>query len=190
MNVTKKKWLAITLDSVIKALLVAALVLGLGWSLVQVANWKNEKPVVMANEDGTIKLTADQANIHGPGGARPNLYAGRRNIGWWDNPTQSLLWNIEFEHPGTYRVEIDYALPANLKTDCLLKSPTSTLEFTIKGTGGWDKWKTISPGTLTIHGGDELPIQLIATHIHQPKGVMNFAELRLIPVNLETTNKK
>ncbi|MCP5535020.1 MAG: hypothetical protein H7A51_02170 [Akkermansiaceae bacterium] len=183
MNHAFKKYLTISASFVLKTLLVAVLILGLGWSLMQLAVWKNSKPVVEANADGTITLTADDATIMGSGGAKANLHAGRRNIGWWDHTSQSLEWRVDVREEGNYRVMLDYALPARMKTDCRLKAGGSSLDFSTGSTGGWAKWDTLEAGTIKLKAAKGQLIQLIPTQIHQPAGVMNFAELRLIPTD-------
>ncbi len=82
-------------DSIMKTLLVASFVLLFSWSLVQVAKWKSRKPPIVALADGTLVLNADDAIIQGAGAAKVNLYAGKRNIGWWDNSTQWMEWEVD-----------------------------------------------------------------------------------------------
>ena len=56
---------------------------------------------VHAAADGTITLTPADADPHGnvqaQGGAVPNL-------GYWDNPKDTVTWNVHFDAPGTYAV--------------------------------------------------------------------------------------
>ena len=182
MKSDHKKLFLVTLSSLIKTALVAVLVLGLGWSLVQIAVWKNKKPTVEANSDGSITLTADDANILGAGGAKTNFYAGRRNIGWWDHTSQYLEWKVDIKESATYRVELDYALPANMKTDFSFTAGNEFVNFTTDATGGWDQWKSLTIGAIRLAAGENQTIKLTAEKIYQQEGVMNFAEMRLIPL--------
>ena len=96
MNTSYKTKLMIILSSVGKILLVASLVLIIGWTLVRVAQWKNRKPPVESESDGTSILLADTAEILGTGTARANLFEKKRNIGWWDHTTQWLSWQVNY----------------------------------------------------------------------------------------------
>ena len=178
-----KKHLLVAVSSLVKTALVACLILGLGWTLVQIAAWKNAKPVVEAGEDGSVTLTAADSNILGPGGARLNDYAGKNNIGWWDSSGQSLMWHADIPRSGTYRVELEYSLPSSHTNHFDLTCGDETLSFTTPGSGGWDQWKTMPLGQIKLTKGGGRQITLKPTRMSHSEGVMNFVRLHLQPVD-------
>ena len=148
------------LSSLAKTALVAALVLGTAWSLMRAGEWKSRKPAITAQEDGSFLLTADTAQIMGPGSARANLYAGKRNIGWWDDPKQFLLWTVNIDKSGTYKCELEYALQPGSGTEFQFEASSNTLPFTANSTGGWDKWLTIHVGDIELKKGNNQTLAL------------------------------
>ena len=182
MNVDTKKCLMLALSSIVKVLLIAGLILGLGWGLVQVAIWKTQKPTIKAADDGSLVLSASDATLKGIGGAKVNQFAGKRNIGWWDSTGQWLEWKTDISQAGIYRVELEFSLPGKLTTNFDLICGDQILSFKANGTGGWDKWDTMKSGEINLVAGDGQMITLKATRMSRNEAVLNFVQLRLIPV--------
>ena len=188
MNTSYKTKLILIISSVGKTLLVASLVLSIGWTLVQVAQWKNRKPVVEPESNGTIILLADAAEILGTGSARVEVYAGKRNIGWWDNTTQRLSWRINVAQSGTYRAILEYSLPKGHQTDFQVVISDETLYATAIETGAWDIWDKMDVGIIELTTGKKQSLTMTPIHINR-KGVMNFVSLRLEPDGNKKPNK-
>jgi hypothetical protein len=178
----KKRVLLLLLDSLIKIVLVALLVLITGWGLVRISVWKDRKPVVRADETGQLIFRAVDATILGEGGARYNVFRGVENIGWWDHGTQSLAWELTVQETGTYHVTIVYSLPPSDGTECRLTLGDNVLVGAVEGTGGWDVWKTLSLGKVALSDAENLRLVLSATRTSNA-GVMNLCEIRLHPCN-------
>ena len=75
------------LDILIRTALVAGLVFGVAWGLMQ---WAKHKPTLEADNSGVFHLSAADASIHGPPEIRFNTLRKVKNIGWWDFDTQWL----------------------------------------------------------------------------------------------------
>lgn len=181
MKSNHKRILLLVLSSLIKTLLVASFVLLFSWSLVQVANWKNRKPPVTALADGNLILKADDASIQGMGAAKANLYAGKRNIGWWDNSSQWLEWQVNVDQTGIYRVMLEYALPSNMETELNLLVADQALAITASTSGGWDKWAELDLGEIKLTKGKNQTFTLKPAGQGVTTGIMNFVQLRFEP---------
>jgi hypothetical protein len=178
MNTSYKIKIKLVISSILKILLVATLILFLGWFLVQVALWKNRKPTVDPQSDGTILLVAETTDILGPGSAHVNLFAGKQNIGWWDDLAQQLTWRINVAKTGLYHATIEYSLPPGHLTTLQVKISDKTLPFTVPATGGWNIWQEIDLGTIELTSGKAQMLKLVPIHAKQ-KGILNFVSLRL-----------
>ncbi len=107
---------------------------------------------VHASADGTITLTPDEASLQGAVRVQGGAVA---NIGYWDDPKDTVTWKVHFDQPGDYIVEAktsaDYA-----ETSLTLEvANEGTVTLAVPKTAGWDDYKTVHGDTLKIgHGGD------------------------------------
>lgn len=161
----------LSLSSFVKPTLVASLIAGTGWSLVQGSTWNNKEPSVESAADGSVTLTSAEANIMGPGGARLNDYAGKSDIGWWDSAEQSLEWKVDVSQAGAYRVELEYALPNKWVTDFDLICGKQTLSITTTGTSGFDKESKMTAGELKLNKGSDRTFTLKVTKLPRKDGL-------------------
>lgn len=176
-----QKYLLPLFKDIVKIAMVGALIFGLGWGLVQLAVWKNQKPVVEAGEGGMIELRAADARILGNGGARLNDYGGKSNIGWWDSAGQWLEWEVNVPRSGRYRLNLEYALPGRLATGFDFVCGESKLPIVVEGSGGWDKWKNIDLGEIQLTRGDRQLVFLKVNDLPREKSVINFVRITLVP---------
>lgn len=109
---------------------------------------------VHAAADGTLTLTPDAADPHGSlhaqGGAVPN-------IGFWDNPKDTLAWNVHFGAPGAYSVTAKASAAIGDTAFVLDAGPGASVTLSVPKTNGWDDYQILTGGNLTIAAaGDHL----------------------------------
>ncbi len=172
----------ILLTSLLKILMIAGSVTLLAFVLVKGGQILNEKPVIESDSDGAMSLNAAAAEILGAGKARYNVLDGEENIGWWDNVEQFLSWRVRPQAGGSYEVKLRYSLPPDKETEFELTVLEQKLNCKITSTGGWDKWREVSLGKVEIPAGEIYSVTVKPLTITGEDGVMNFGELKLLPV--------
>ena len=104
-------------------------------------------PTVKAAADGVLTLTPDTADPHGAVHAQGGSVA---NLGFWDNPQDTVTWTVHFDAPGPYivtaKASADYA-PTAFVLDA---GSGASVRLSVPKTSGWDDYQTLSGGTLTI----------------------------------------
>lgn len=174
------------LETAAKIVLVAALVFGFSWALVQVAQWKSapevteEKPVIETQQVPLILLAKD-AELNGGGQIKLENFKGKENIGWWDYDTQWISWKLSVPQAGNYKAVLFYSRPGDKKITTKLTLGTSTLTSSVSGTGGWDKWSQTDLGTMQLTAGEKMECSLKVENL-QGKGVINFIRIELTPI--------
>jgi alpha-L-fucosidase len=146
---------------------------------IEVAGGRAGAPVKPA-ADGTLALGADSAALKG-GTIRLEERAGVANIGYWTNAGENVSWKAQVAKAGACAVELTYACPA----DCA----GSEVEVTVGGasvagkveaTAGWDDYRTLTLGTLTVEAAGPATVTLKATR-KPGAAVMNLRQVRLVP---------
>lgn len=153
--------------------------------------------VVRTNAQGGINLKAIDAEVHGKSAV---LEGGgdQAHIGAWMNAADYVTWNAQVDRPGTYRVEVEYAVAPdsagaaysvqaertpevkpNSGTPISAASATS-VNGTVSSTGGWGNFRTESIGTMRLESGR----QKVTVRANSKPGlaVMNFRRVLLTPV--------
>ena len=104
-------------------------------------------PAIHAGEGGALTLTPDtaetQGTVHAQGGAVPNL-------GFWDNPADTVAWPVHFDAPGRYAVTVQASTAIGATAFTLDVGPGDSVTIQVPLTGGWDNYQTLSGGILTI----------------------------------------
>lgn len=137
-------------------------------------------PVVQAKADGTLELTADDAEIVGDGAI---LEVGApSNIGNWTRVEDGLRWTVRGAKAGEYDVTAVVSIPneeAGSTFDVEIQGRKVTGK--VPGTGSWTTYQTISLGRLKIGQGGEISVLLKPTSF--VKGhVMNLRNVTLTPI--------
>lgn len=109
---------------------------------------KPPQAVIKEDSAGTCRLTADKADMT-EGSVRVEEKGGRPNIGYWDNPNESVWWQVEFSQAGTYGVIIEASAEAK-GAAVILEAAGSSCRALVAPTGAWDKFVTVSAGRITI----------------------------------------
>ena len=109
-------------------------------------------PAVRAGPDGRLSLLPDTADAHGlvhaQGGATPNL-------GFWDNPQDTVSWRVRFDVPGDYAVSMKVSASYADTALTLDAGPGASAMLPAPKTAGWDDYRTVDGGTLTIPAAGE-----------------------------------
>ena len=110
-------------------------------------------PAVRAAANGTITLLPETAVTHGNIQAQGGAVA---NLGYWDNPKDTVTWNVHFDAPGTYSVAAK-ASAANGDTAFVVDAGAGpTAPLAVPKTDTWDDYETVKGGTMQVgKAGDQ-----------------------------------
>jgi alpha-L-fucosidase len=136
-------------------------------------------PVVPQPADGLIALRAGDAEIFGEHLA---LTTGPEpQLGCWTGLDSHPLWRVRLHQAGTYRVELDYAVPAHREgTLAEVELGEQRLPLVVAGTGGWGEYVRVRVGVVSLAPHDELLVRVVPRAI--PVGaVMNLRAVHLTP---------
>ncbi len=110
------------------------------------------RPTLITPAQGQIALTADHAAIHG--GDITFEGAPFHNVGMWHGVNDHLTW--EFEWPVAAEVDVwlhSACHPDSAGNRFVIETANSSLEGTVAGTGGWDRYETQRVGRLSLVAG-------------------------------------
>ena len=142
-------------------------------------------PVIAQPADGHVYLHAADAEIVGDHLA---LHSGSRpELGCWTALDSWPLWRLDAHQGGTYRVSIEYAVPAHREgTLAEVELGEHSLPLVVAGTGGWGEYRTVDIGQVTLTRSEEVHIRVVPKTI--PVGaVMNLRSVVLEPVGQSIT---
>ncbi len=116
---------------------------------------------VHPSADGALILLPHDATLEGPSLKVEQIGVigdVKYNIGYWLDPAASATWpiGVGFEQGGTYRVSADIACAdtaAGSRMQLEVEGGTSTPEFVVPATGGWQSYRTIELGRVEIPAG-------------------------------------
>ncbi|MFQ6133877.1 MAG: alpha-L-fucosidase [Armatimonadota bacterium] len=133
---------------------------------------------LVQDDDGTIKLVAADALVHGRT-ARYEVGGGKNNIGFWVDPSDWVSWQVTVKQPGRFTVEIVYACAEGTGgAQYRVEVGNQQLAGEVKETGSWTNFVTEELGTLRL----AKPRQYEFAVRPQTKGreaVMNLKALKL-----------
>jgi alpha-L-fucosidase len=122
------------------------------------------KILPMAAADGTLTLTALEADIHNVLGtdAKVETRDGVPNVGYWTDARAYVSWRFEVSRPGTYEVIADLASPAASRFR--VAAGDQTLAAETPATGDYDTYRKVTLGRvrLTRAGEQELAIRPVS----------------------------
>ncbi|QDV65986.1 Alpha-L-fucosidase [Crateriforma conspicua] len=123
---------------------------------------KIEKRLPHPDENGRLTLNARDAYIHNNEGARQ---AGIRyhddiaHIGYWHDRQAWLEWNVELDHPATFRVRAELSVEQP-ETRFIVTAPGESLHATASSTGGYGNYAEVDLGTMTVSDSGKIRITL------------------------------
>jgi alpha-L-fucosidase len=111
-------------------------------------------PAVQPDAAGVLMLKPNDAQFNGTLHTQSTDMAGGsppvENIGYWDAPTDTASWRVNFAAAGSYTVSVSAATAQGPTTLMLDAGPGATVTLPMPLTGGWDKFQTITGGPLVI----------------------------------------
>ncbi len=120
-------------------------------------------PSLVQEADGTIRLSAGDAEVVGKT-ARLESRGGEANIGYWTDMADSVRWQVKVDRPGTFEVEVTYAAaPGTENAEFTVAVGDQTLAGRTEATAGWDDYRTVALGRLTIADAAKLEASLKGT---------------------------
>jgi alpha-L-fucosidase len=160
---------------------VALIVTGL-LMLTGVALWQSRQlfasPRVVK---GTIRLVADQAQIHGSQ-VRVETKTDQPNIGYWGNPLEWVSWTVPAQANVTYEVSAKCAGPNPTTFTVTMDGQTLNVDF--KPTGGYEAFTPIVLGKITARPGITHTLEV------KPKDPAVWKAVNLMYVQLTPTTDK
>ncbi len=132
--------------------------------------------------DGTIELHARDAATH----SKKLQYESspqKNCLGFWVHPEDWAEWDFHVSMPGEFRVSLVYGCGNNSGGSevALLTSKEQILKFSVKETGGFQKWETKELGRVVLdtEGSHRVAVQALSK---PGVAVMDIRKLVLTPV--------
>lgn len=131
------------------------------------------------NPDGTMTLSAINAEIYGPTLVLEKQYA---NLGYWSHADDHAVWSVAIPKAGKYEVWLNWACPeGNAGNSFTLETDGGTVPVRVISTGSWDVYKQVKLGEISLSPGEQRIVV-------RPDGaiaggaLMDLKSLRLVPV--------
>ncbi len=138
----------------------------------------NRPTVVKPAADGSLRLLATTAEIHG---SEITFEPEFQNLGMWHGAADHAVWTMDLARAATFDVYLDWACDQGVAGNVLiLETNGKRLRHTIAGTGsGWSNYKVVKIGTLAIPAGRH---KLVAQPEGQPRGALcDLRRIILVP---------
>jgi len=132
--------------------------------------------------DGTIELHARDAITHSEKMQYENQ-PEKNCLGFWVHPEDWAEWDFHVSMPGKFKVSLVHGCgdKSGGSEVALLTSNNQVLKFTVKETGGFQKWETLELGTVEF--GEEGSHRVAIQPLKKPgAAVMDIRKVLLTPV--------
>jgi hypothetical protein len=75
-------------------------------------------------------------------------------LGYWQSENDAAVWTLEVTQPGQYNVALDYACVASSAGNAfVLEVAGERLTGRVESSGGWDTYRGLRPGRITLPAG-------------------------------------
>jgi putative heme-binding domain-containing protein len=137
----------------------------------------NEPAVVSADANGCLVLPAGASEIFGSTLVFEPQY---QNLGWWSSADDHAVWTTDVP-AGRYSVSIEWACDAAAAGHTLiLDGGEGRLQFDVPATDGWDDYRRVTIGQLTLGPS---PQRLTARPAERPlPALMDLKSLTLVRI--------
>lgn len=138
----------------------------------------NQPQVVRPSSDGLLLLPAAAASIYGDDIAFESTF---QNVGMWHGEGDLVVWNFELDDDRQYDVLLDYACHnSSAGNHFKLDAQGANLEGQITGTGGWDRYRKVRVGSISLRKGQG---QLIVRPAGPIQGALvDLRQIKLVPL--------
>jgi putative membrane-bound dehydrogenase-like protein len=139
----------------------------------------NSPQTIKAGPDGSLLLSAVQAEIYGPSLVLEKQYG---NLGYWSDVKDYAVWTVDVPQAGKYAVWLNWAAPdPNSSNSFTIETDTGRLTAKVVSTGSWDSYKQAKFGELTVSAGEQRI--LIRSEGRISAGALfDLKSIRLVPV--------
>jgi alpha-L-fucosidase len=139
---------------------------------------KFEIPVepVKADPQGTIKLIADKAQLHGEQ-VKTEEKGGEVNLGFWDKAEEWVSWKLIVPAAGPFKVTAEIATVFD-NSEFVVEIAGQKLNCKAALTGGWEDFKTVELGKVEIKeaGNQTLSVKPVPEKWH----AINLRNIKLL----------
>jgi putative membrane-bound dehydrogenase-like protein len=137
----------------------------------------NRPELVRAADDGSLLLTARNAEIYGSTLVFEPQYA---NLGWWTSADDHAVWTVDVPRAGAYAVWFEWACdPSVAGNRFVLEAGESSLRGMVAGTGNWDTYRREKLGDLSLAAGQQ---RIVLRSDGKPNGaIIDLKSIRLVP---------
>ncbi|WP_435017917.1 neutral/alkaline non-lysosomal ceramidase N-terminal domain-containing protein [Tundrisphaera sp. TA3] len=112
----------------------------------------NRPRPVVPDADGTLRLTADAAEVYGPSLVFEPEFA---NLGYWHTPRDRAAWTFHLDRPTTFSATLDSACDEEAAGNAYeVRAGATTLRGRIAGTSGWSDYRPLWIGEIPLPAGD------------------------------------
>ncbi|MFH1739415.1 MAG: alpha-L-fucosidase [bacterium] len=133
-------------------------------------------------EEGSLKLEAMDATIHGPN-ARYETGLDKGNIGFWTSPEDWVSWDFRIDKPGTFIAEITYACGKGAGgSKYEITVGDQKLKDRVEETDSWNDYARKSLRAIQLSTPGTYTLSVKAATIPS-SAVMNLKRITLRPVD-------
>jgi len=131
-----------------------------------------------AEADGSVKLTGNEATLHGDT-IRFEEGAGKEAIGFWTDPKDWVSWDFSLDKPGKFDVEMTFAAEIGSGGEYTLTCGGQELAGQVTETGSWTRFVTQKPGKIELSAAGKYTLAV------KPKNKKGIAVMNLRSVVLK-----
>lgn len=132
----------------------------------------------MQVSDGSLLLEAKDAQVEGNSA---KFEEAKKAIGFWTDANDVVSWNFQITKPGNFRVLASIACDKDSDGSLAsLYQDRQERQFVVHDTGGWDKFKEIDIGSISISKDGPAKISIKA-RMKPGYAVMNLRSIKLVP---------
>jgi len=137
-------------------------------------------PVTLAESDGSITATADNAEITGNTAIVES--GNPDNIGDWADVHDYAQWTVKGTKPGTYSVTMNVSCPLGTEgSSFILDIGGRQIKGIVPSTPGWTSYVDMNLGNVTLNQGGTITLTLTPTAMATDR-IMNLRTITLKPV--------
>jgi alpha-L-fucosidase len=142
---------------------------------LKIAGFRPDRSIRFAG--GRAVLAASSAALHGPGIATERKDGGKTNVGFWDDPSAWVSWEVTFPKAGTYEVHGRFA--ARQAGTFEVRVAGAKLAAKAPVTGGWETFQTVRLGTIEVAKAGRHEVRVVP--VRSAWAAINLARLELVP---------
>ena len=150
MSAEHRKTSAVVMKLAGETLLAAAIVFGLGWGGMKLAEARHAHPI-RADAHGTVRLKVRDSDWKG----NTTFVEIDKYDGAWKCEGQwEVSWLLAIDKPGRYQIDVELTCPGPLSGGQIAAEiGGNVLTSTVPDTGAWTDWMTVSLGPVALDAG-------------------------------------